>query len=343
MSAADDHLNKLLSRSKELEAAGLDSSHAFGIASLERRVEQWPPAWGHDLVILIYGDFRQPDETLHYDALGITVHPEKVENTFVRNAMMVLKANVKVSDKSVASVLDAIQRINILLGSWSLLNWSNSGIDFWCFITHGGGGGGWEPLGHQQLSLVTKAVLAVHPKVRRRILAALYWIRAPRKMLLEERTDTLQFFAGYWNAFECLVDAVGILRPRPKESKEDRQRGLDAYLLSYGGVLTLEHLRLAYKQFVDPGFVAKASYALRLCFKDSEEYVDACFKVSPKENQLYSIRNSINHGEIDATNIKELIRVESKQITLSKIVIGMFSCVLPTREIAAQEATAGGG
>jgi hypothetical protein len=68
-----------------------------------------------------------------------------------------------------------------------------------------------------RLPLVTKAVLAVHPKVRRRILAALYWIRSPRKMLMEERTDTLHFFAGYWNAFECLVDAVCILRPRPKE------------------------------------------------------------------------------------------------------------------------------
>jgi hypothetical protein len=235
-------------------------------------------------------------------------------------------------------VLDAIRRINILLGSWSLLTWSNAGINFWSFITHGSLSTSWEPLAGARLPIVTQAVLALQPRVQKKVLAALYWIRANRSMMMETRTDTLQFFAGYWNAFECLVDAVRILRPRPKESKEERQQGLNAYLLSYGGVLSLDHLREAYKQFVDPGFVAKASYALRVCFKEPEKYIDACFKVRPKENQLYSIRNSINHGEIDAENLAELVRIESKEVTLRQIVIGMFSCILPTQEIAAQEA-----
>jgi len=50
--------------------------------------------------------------------------------------------------------------------------------------------------------------------------------------------------------------------------------------------------------------------------------------MAPEEDQLYRIRNAINHGEIDAENPSELIRVESRLPELQGITWQMFAFVL---------------
>ena len=81
---------------------------------------------------------------------------------------------------------------------------------------------------------------------------------------------------------------------------------------------------------MNPGLVGKASHALRVCFgDDADEYIKECFLLADKGDRLYDIRNAINHGEVDAENPKELIRIESRLSRLWLIVWGMFGRIIP--------------
>lgn len=78
------------------------------------------------------------------------------------------------------------------------------------------------------------------------------------------------------------------------------------------------------------GLLSRARHALQLCFPDQAEgYFTECFQLQPRSNQLYAIRNAINHGEIDADNPIELLRVEERHRRLWLIVFGMLGMLLP--------------
>ena len=142
--------------------------------------------------------------------------------------------------------------------------------------------------------------------VARKVRAALYWIREPRQLLMEgHRSDVLRVYAGYWNAFECLVEAVCLLRPQSKLRRAEKQAGIDA-------------------------FVAKASHAFAVCFPyRADQYVAECFRMKPEQDRLYNIRNAINHGDVDAENPNELLRVEDRHSRLWMIVFGMLGLIIP--------------
>ena len=70
--------------------------------------------------------------------------------------------------------------------------------------------------------------------------------------------------------------------------------------------------------------------SVRVCFGgEAEVYVEECFCRSPSQDRLYDIRNAINHGEVDAENPKELIRIEARLIKLLRMVWGMFGGLIP--------------
>ena len=82
--------------------------------------------------------------------------------------------------------------------------------------------------------------------------------------------------------------------------------------------------------FVDPGFVAKASHALKVCFPQrADQYALECFKMKPEHDRLYNIRNAINHGDIDADNPSELLRVDDRHRRLWMIVFGILGLMIP--------------
>jgi hypothetical protein len=129
-------IERLSERSRELKAGGLDWSQAHAIAWLEEWIRQWPTAWGDELQILLYGDFKAPSSKIEIPSLGITVYPEKTQKTFIRGAMTVLTASVTVEEKSVAAVIDAARRINILLGTYTVHGWGNGACGWWSWVTH---------------------------------------------------------------------------------------------------------------------------------------------------------------------------------------------------------------
>ncbi len=221
---AEGFPERMFARADELRGDGLDPLQANSIAWLEERIRQWPSAWGDDLRVLLYGDFQAPDNTLTYPSLGITVHPEKMDNTIIKGAITVLEATVNVEAKSVPALIDAARRVNLLLGTYTLFEWGNAGCGWWSWVTHDSGGGVLTKLTHDGIERSTMAVLKLPPEVRRKVEAALFWVREPRKLLLESyRTDILRVYSSYWNAFECLVEGVCILRPRPTPPKPEKQ------------------------------------------------------------------------------------------------------------------------
>jgi hypothetical protein len=332
-SGADTHpyFSFIRQRTQELMASGIRAGHARSLASLEMRIARWPSDWGDDLHVVIYGDFEAPAIELDFPHLGITIEPEKLANTFIGSAVCVLKARVRISEKSVEALIGAAARINTLLGVWAALNWGNSGSGWWSHVTHGSITGVMAKLESDRAEKVVEALGRLPAPVARKVRSALYWVREPRQLMMEaHRCDVLRVYAGYWNAFECLVEAVCLLCPQPKLGRAEKQEAIDAFVASRDGKLNAAAISKCHKEIVEPGFVAKASYALRQCFLDrADQYVLECFGMKPKQDRLYDIRNAINHGDIDADNPSELLRVEDRHRRPWMIVFGMLGLLIP--------------
>jgi hypothetical protein len=328
---ADRFFNFLRQKTENLVTSGLREGHARGLAQLEMQIAQWPSDWGDDLWVLIYGDFDPPTAELDFPALGITIEPENITTSFIKSALCVLRARVKIPEKSVRALADAAARINTLLGVLTVLDWGNSGSGWWSHVTHGSMSGIILKLESDRVQKVVEVLGALPPPVARKVRSALYWIREPRQLVREGHlSDVLRLYAGYWNAFECLVEAVCLLRPQPKKGRAEKQVDIDAFVAERKGVLDAAAISECYKAFVDPGFVAKASHALKVCFPErADQYVVECFRMKPEQDRLYNIRNAINHGDVDADNPSELLRVEDRHSRLWMIVFGMLGLILP--------------
>jgi hypothetical protein len=326
MAEDSDNTDILFGRIRQLRNKGVDYRLAVGIADLERRISMWPKKWGDHLQILIYGDFKPPEKKISVPQLGITVYPENLRETFIKNALCVLKADVTISDKSVSALIEAIRRINIFLGTHTLVGWGNGGCGWWSFVTHSIGGGVIPKFNEAELTTAINSVCELRLDVRQKIEAALYWIREPKNLTLEShKPDVLRVFSAYWNAFECLVDAVLLIRPRKRMSKSEKQAAIDSFVSAKSGKLTSGDIVECYQQFVNPGIVAKATHVFHVCYPEHAElYVKECFKMKPRKDRLYDVRNAINHGDIDAENLTELLRVEARLGRLWMIVWRLF-------------------
>lgn len=322
---------RMFERTRELQGIGLDWLHASGIAWIEERIRQWPEGWGEDLIVLIYGDFEPLKAPLEFPSLGIVVHPEKLDNTIIRTAMCVHKATVKIKEKSISDIVDAARRINVFLGACTLVEWGHSSLGWWSWVTHDTIASAHTDINHENLKMATDGIQRLQPDIRRKVDAALYWIREPRNTFIESyRSDLLRVYSAYWNAFECLVEAVNIIRPQSKLSKSKKQQLIDQFVKNNSGELTPQIIEKLYKSMVNPGFVTKATHALNVCFEDeAKAYIDECFMLYKKNDRLYEIRNAINHGDIDAENPLELIRIESRLRRLWMIVWRMFGKLIP--------------
>lgn len=327
----NEEIDRLMEISRELKAKGMYWDQAIDMASLEVRISKWPESWGDEFPILIFGDFAPPDGVIELPSLGIKVFPEKIENTGMTCGTSVLKASVRVQERSVLALIEAGSRINVFLGAFTLVTWGNVGCGWWSWLIRNIESRLVTKLAHDDLPRAVDGILHLRPEVRQKVDAALYWVREPKTLLMEfYRSGVLRLYSSYWNAFECLVEAVIAMRPMPKSDRGNRQKLLDAFISNRTGPITLGDVEDCYRTIVNPGFVGKATYALQVCFGEAAaHYVDECFKQPDKKNRLYDVRNAINHGDVDAENPKELFRVESRLCQLRFIIWGMFGCLVP--------------
>lgn len=230
-----------------------------------------------------------------------------------------------------SAVLDAAARLNTFLGIWTIIDWGNRGIGWWCHLTSGTMAGVGGPFEKEGIECALEGIERLPAEVKHKVRAALYWIREPKHMTLEKfKNDILRVYAGYWNAFECLVEAVCLIRPQNKMKKQDKQEGITQFLAKQQGKLDVVSLGECYRLFVDPGFVAKASHALRECCPGrADGYIDECFRARPDEERLYAVRNAINHGDIDSDSLQEMYRVKEKLGRLKMIVFAMLGRLIP--------------
>lgn len=85
----------------------------------------------------------------------------------------------------------------------------------------------WQP---ERIRKVAEVLEAMDARVKRKVRSALYWIREPRALMMEGyRPDVLRLYAGYWNAFECLIDAMCQLRPLQKMSPTEKREAVDSF------------------------------------------------------------------------------------------------------------------
>lgn len=313
----------LLSRSKELQESGMEASQAFSLAILEHRIRDWSQRDEH-WEVSIYGDWEAPAEDVKIEPLGITVHPENhaSEKSVMQGARTVLRATVRVNEWTVRGITEASWRVSTLVGIWTLMNMGNSGIGWWSYLTHGLGSSGSVAFDHPNLVDATALVTGLEPKIRRNVDWALYWIREPSAPLkLSYRSATFRTFSAYWNAFECLVDAVNEIDPPPSVSPSEKERLIDEFVRNHGGKLSVEIVQDCYHEIVNPPLSTRASHALRVSIReDAESYSRECFHRQPPNDRLHVIRNAIHHGNIDAENPEELIRVEGR-LTLLRVIV----------------------
>lgn len=302
----------------------------FSKTKYENRIESWPTGWGEDLHVLIYDDFNPPKSDIQIDFLGITIHPDKIQKTPVHSALCVLDATVKIQERSVTEIENAIRRINIFLGALTLVSWGNVACGWWSYVTHQSGGGVVVSIDHEDLLNTITGILKLPEKIRKKINAALFWIRNSRNSILETyRSDILRIYSSYWNVLECLVDAINLHEPQDKLSQKNKQNLIDDFFKKRSNKLSPQNINGCYHEIVDPGFVGKASHAFQVVFtKNASFYIDECFKKEPKNDRLYDIRNAINHGEVDAENPFELERIEKRLDQLFLIIWNIFGHIV---------------
>lgn len=332
MAKSDDTMKRLRERAIELEDDSLDWGHAYARAWLEHLINDlWPPEWGDDLHVIIYGDFRPPESKIYDERLGLTVYPEKLEDTVIHTALCALKTTVSLKDRNIESIMDAIRRLNLFLGAWTLTSWGNNQIGWWCHLTHGSEGSASVEVKIDDILSVTGKLCDLPVAVRLKVDSALYWMRAT-PALLRGTNDMHVFraFSAHWNAFECLVEAIHICQPEPHLSKAKKQKAIDDYTKQCGERLTARHIDELYRTVVNPGFVGRAKHALRVCFKEvANVYIHECFDRPDGYNRFYEIRNAINHGDIDAENPEERMRIESRLSWLHLMLLQLFACIVP--------------
>jgi len=324
-----DEIKHFFQKITDFKKSGVGYISATELAELEMRINQWPKEWGNNLEVIIYGSFMPPPTELQFDTLGITVYPEQLKNFCIKSAPCALKTKVEVHEKNVDSFIDAIRRIGILLGTSKLTVWGNTCCGWWCWLLHNVVClDRIEPFPSGDIKQPIDHIIKLNNSVRQKIEAALYWITYSNSPLTHYRNDVLIVYSAYWNAFECLVDAINISLPRKNVSKNEKKRQINNYIKSHSGEYTLDDIQKLYR-IVDPGFVAKASHALRVCFgKNADKCITQFFENKNGKN-FYDIRNKIDHGDIDAYHYKDLALITEKQYKLLVVVWYMFRYIIP--------------
>lgn len=309
------------------QSTGKDFLEANSLAQLDAQIAQWPDAPEGEMPFVVYGDFLPPSEDMSFPSLGITLSSRLIENGIGGPGVRSFQGAINVREKSVEQVLDATKRLNTFLGSILLVSAGNAAIGWWSAITHGNISS--SAVGQFEPHLAQTAIQSLDKlkaSVRRKVEAALYWIRGGRGLFVHQfQGDTLRRYAAYWNAFECLVEAASLSQSPPKTSQLVKLAEIAQFVAGKGGeALTLEDVGQLYR-IVDPGLRAKASHAFSVCVAaDADGYLWECFTRPERAERLYNIRNAINHGEVDAENVNELARVDAKFNRLWMIVHRML-------------------
>lgn len=333
----DDFFKQLMARQKELGDEGYSFHAASEIASLEMAINQWPEKWGDELVAHLYGHLRIEVE-VNIPELGITIKPEKKtpknnQSHFVFGAPYSYSAIVKLSSRDIKGLLDAINRLEKFLSAWRMTEWPHRPINYSLRLSNLSVSTRAETLlDDNRLENIKKALSAINEynsKQQKLILLAAWWIRQCERPLWYETTPyTFHEYLSYWNALECLTEAICDICKPDSLTKSQKNNKIQEYIAKASHPLTSEDIATLYNEVVDPGLTKTVKNALNYCFgMVGDQYHNECFLKSPKGARLYQVRNDIAHGKIAEYDFDNRLRVEEALDRLHLIVNNMLSCL----------------
>ena len=332
-----------------LKARGEAISGRLEQERLTERIEAWPDEWEDFIEVSLYGSI-EITSSVEIPHLGISISAVKEKGTFAFQNFWTYPCRVKVKSKDWAGVSDAVNRLELFLNAWHLTScWSGSSpiygagcsIHYYCSLLS-------APyaiiseLGNEFSKIQTLLVGfdSLRRDLRTKILHATWWMRQARHDLLSGTPNTSIFvlFAATWNAFECLVDVACEVIPPKKLSKQEKNEKIREYLENLDGPPKASHIDHCYRSFVRFSFKDKVQHVFNLMIdKDvAEKSFDECFTIQPTDNQLYRIRNDIDHGNIVEYEIESRIRVIEGLERLQKIVLPLFAWLTRYHEALAK-------
>lgn len=327
----DTFTNHMVEFVKNFTEEDMYMSEANQHAYIEYCLNNWPSNWGKHFHVLVFGDLNPPRQTCYFPELQIELLHEPQHNTYICTARTVLIAKAKINEISLSELNNAFERINILVGVYNLLAWCGTGIGWSSYITDTKPGGVVYDFDENGMNDVINFMTKLDAPVRQKVEAALYWLRAPRKNARGSgKDDVLKTYSLYWNAFECIVEAILLIFPIRKLSKSDKQKKLDELIKNKQGSININDIDNFYRDVIYLGFAGKAKHALQICFADqSDKYIYECFTMPDTKNRLYDIRNKINHGDIDINSVSELARIGARLSALELMVLRGLGRLLP--------------
>jgi len=320
---------RLLKAARKLHEEGKTWYEAYELADLDERIKQWPKDWGDDLHVSLYGGL-EIQEKVDLPDLGITIDPKKSspkEGSYIFGAPYDYVAKVRVPQKDLASYLDGISRVEKFLSAWRMTDWGGAAIQYWCHFF---------PIDAQVVSCLDTKKLSDIKKTlsiteqytdhqQTLIYRAVWWLRQCEIPIYNNPYPSVfGKYLSYWNAFECLTEAVCDKWKLTKGTKEQKNKIIQSYVAKHQ-TLTIVDIDELYNRVVSPGFRTQAKHALNICFGVvGAQYYEECFMKQPEDSRLYQVRNDIAHGNIVEYHLDTRRRVEKALRRLWVIVTNML-------------------
>lgn len=148
---------------------------------------------------------------------------------------------------------------------------------------------------------------------------ALWWYR---KGCAAIKYSLFNGYTAYWNCLEILCGVSG--------SKIRKGEQVDAKIQEYlenKRKVKTKHIVHCYNAFVNYSIKAQVEDALRdlLGAEQGERWAFYCFSVQPSKDQLYQIRNDINHGNIRENNRDDYERVYLRGLLLRWLIFQILN------------------
>lgn len=297
---------------------------------LEQRILRRPAEWDGYLPVLIHGDLPLASEPVEFGALGIRLEAGDVQGSILRAAPRVLRLRVALPEFTVAGVIGALGRVDRLLDVFAAAGVARGACDWWCHIAAAES----FTSGRGVLDDCVPALQSLDElprEVARKLRAALRWMRRRETGIYP--VDVFRDFSAAWNAFECLVEAVCLLKPPPHAEGDHRTLSMRRFIAGRGADLSLADIERCHRRYIDVGLADKAAHAFKLCLGDQAEATfRECFRAHPAREGLKAIRNAINRGDLDVDNLEERLRVEDALARLRWIDSALLARLLPIRQ-----------
>lgn len=328
----DGFAERFVKAARKLREEGKPWLEASKLAGLDERIKQWPKNWGDDLHVPLYGHL-EIQERVDLPDLGITIDPEKSiskegSSGFAFGAPYAYVAKVRVSHRDRASLLDGINRVEKFLSAWRMTDWGGAAIKYWChFFVESSAVE--SCLDARKLSDIKKALSITEQYTDHQqmlIYQATWWLRQCEIPIYNNPNPAVfAEYLSYWNAFECLTEAVCDRWKPEKLTTDEKNKVIHDYEAKHQP-LTSKDINKLYNEVVNLGLRGLVKHALTICFSVvGAQYYAECFTKHPKDSRLYQVRNDIAHGNIVEYDLESRLRVEGAHPRLWMIVTNMLA------------------